>query len=196
MRCDEIIQELSRPEGCRDEQAVERHLAECGRCAQWADRAARLDRLWDVTRPAEPSPEAWDQVWAAVSTRLDSASAAPRTAMPASRVPASARPWRGLAVVAAIGFAQAAAVFLAMSVSWTGPAGSPSQVASSHQRQPESVVEAVVDVPEGQVVYLRSTGNDLKVIDVTALEPANGEDPWFVFFNRVESASTMIAMSE
>ena len=193
MRCDDVIRELAVPSDGRDDQALATHLSKCDVCAGWAERAAKLDQLWDATRPAEPSPEAWDRVWSSVSARLDVADA-PVSGIEGKplRVSAFSRPWRGLAVVGVIGLAQAAAILLAMSVSWSGPA--PKVPLASPG--PEVLAESVVDVPEGQVVYIRSTGADLKIIDVTDLEAANGEDPWFVFFNRVESASTMVAMSE
>ena len=194
MRCDEVIRKLGLPSDGRADRALAEHLAECKDCAGWAERAVKLDRLWDATRPAEPCPEAWDQVWSSVSARLDEAEATvSRIEGKSYRVSAHARPWRGFAVVGVIGLAQAAAILLAMSLSWTGPARKAPSLAPAG---PEPVVESVVDVPEGQVVYIRSDGPDVNVIDVTALEAANGEDPWFVFFNRVESASTMVAMSE
>ena len=41
----------------------------------WARQAAQLDRLWDVTRPAEPAPEVWDNLWSQVAHSLDSSTA-------------------------------------------------------------------------------------------------------------------------
>ncbi len=39
------------------------------------DPAARLDALWEATRPVEPSAQAWDQVWTSVADDLDRLSA-------------------------------------------------------------------------------------------------------------------------
>ena len=95
--------------------------------------------------------------------------------------------------MAAIGLAQAAGILLALNLSWTNPVPRTPQVIFAG---PHMAAEAVVDIPEGQVAYIRSDGSDIHVLDVTAADAGNGEDPWFVFFNRVESASTMVAMSE
>ena len=192
MRCDEVIRKFGLASDGRDDQALARHLAECKDCAHWAERTAKFDQLWDATRPAEPAPEAWDRVWSSVSARLDEADA---TVLGAGgkpyRVSAFSRSWRGFAVVGVIGLAQAAAILLAMSLSWTGPARKAPVLVPPG---PEALAEAVVDVPEGEVLYIRSDKSDLKVIDITALEAANGEDPWFIFFDRMESANMIIAM--
>ena len=70
MRCDEVVRELAAPTADRDRAAMADHLAGCPACAEWARRAEALDRLWDATRPAEPSPEAWDAVWANIARAL------------------------------------------------------------------------------------------------------------------------------
>ena len=70
MRCDEVVRELAAPTVDRDRAAMAEHLAACPACAGWARRAEQLDRLWDATRPAEPSPEAWDAVWANIVQAL------------------------------------------------------------------------------------------------------------------------------
>jgi hypothetical protein len=109
----------------------------------------------------------------------------PRTAS------SSARAWLRVLVVGTIGLAQAAAIFVAINLSWSGPS-----MVSTPYDPPN--LNSVVDVPDGQVVYIRSTGPEIDVIDVTAFEASNGEDPWFNFFNRAEgeSESAVIAMSE
>lgn len=57
-------------------------------------------------------------------------------------------------------------------------------------------LDSVVDVEWGQVVLIRTDGPEVKITDLTALEPSNGEDPWYDFYNRVESASAVVAMTE
>jgi hypothetical protein len=147
MRCDEVVRELSAPTADRDRAAMAEHLAGCSACAEWARRVQGLDRLWDATRPAEPSPEAWDTVWANIAQALPGAVAVHRAGenSPApdfspSRngsgpkllvhpapvpepVPGGSRPrsrsWR-LAAVALVGLAQVAAILVALGLAW-GP---------------------------------------------------------------------------
>ena len=71
MRCEEVIRELAVPTAGRDELAISRHLAGCEACSRWAEQAAEFDRLWDATRPVEPSAEAWDNLWSSVTAQLD-----------------------------------------------------------------------------------------------------------------------------
>ena len=66
MRCEDVIRELAAPTDTRDAASLAEHLSRCPSCAAWAERAARLDHLWEVTQPAEPTPEVWDNVWAQV----------------------------------------------------------------------------------------------------------------------------------
>ena len=75
MRCDEVIRELAVPTDDRDRSVLDEHLAACPSCRAWNHRAAMLDRLWDATRPAEPSAEAWDSVWSNISQGLQSPAA-------------------------------------------------------------------------------------------------------------------------
>jgi hypothetical protein len=102
-----------------------------------------------------------------------------------------ARFWAGPIVLGALGLAQAAAIFLAVSLCWSGP-----RKGTAHYVPPS--LDSVVDVPDGQVLYIRSAGSELELLDVTAFEASNGEDPWFNFLNRAEgeSGSAMVAMSE
>jgi DNA-binding helix-hairpin-helix protein with protein kinase domain len=71
MRCDDVIHELATPTAGGDPAALADHLAICPSCARSAANAARFDRLWEATRPVEPSVETWDALWANVSARLD-----------------------------------------------------------------------------------------------------------------------------
>jgi hypothetical protein len=71
MRCDDVIRELAAPTAGGDPAALANHLATCPACARLAENAARFDRLWQTTRPVEPSVDTWDALWANVSARLD-----------------------------------------------------------------------------------------------------------------------------
>ena len=70
MQCDEVVRELAAPTADRDPAEMADHLAGCPACAEWARRAETLDRLWDATRPVEPSAAAWDAVWANIAQTL------------------------------------------------------------------------------------------------------------------------------
>src|SRR4051812_27114103 len=119
MRCDEVTRELATPSDRRDDQALAEHLTHCEKCADWADRAEKLDRLWDATRPADPGPEAWASVWGAVNSALDAAAASQKAGrtgharrpgqVAAQTTSGDARFWRGLAVMGTLALAQAAA---------------------------------------------------------------------------------------
>jgi hypothetical protein len=137
MRCDEVIRELALSTGSPDATAMAQHLAGCPACAEWARRAAQLDRLWDATRPSEPPPEVWGSIWANIARTLDSlvpsavqSPAAPRPSRngtspqqlehpaAASLGPAArSRTWR-LAPMALIRLASAAALLIALGLAW------------------------------------------------------------------------------
>jgi hypothetical protein len=146
MRCDEVVRELSAPTADRDRAALAEHLAGCPACAGWARRAEGLDRLWEATRPVEPTPEAWDAVWAKIAATLPCPVAvhgdredapvldpSPSRNGTGPRVlvhpapdpdPTGPRPrvrsWR-LAAVALVGLAQAAAILVALGLAWRPP---------------------------------------------------------------------------
>jgi hypothetical protein len=101
MRCADVTRELAAPTGGLDPAELERHLTGCRRCSAWADRARKLDRIWEATRPAEPPESAFDAVWARVSQDAEA---------PARPAPARRRMAWGLAIT---GLAAAAAALLA-----------------------------------------------------------------------------------
>lgn len=99
-----------------------------------------------------------------------------------------------------VGLAQAAALFLPVNLYWNTSDKNvqPPRLSAGPdvvQRTAPSL-DSEVDVEEGQVILIRSEGPAVDVIDLALLEASNGEDPWYVFFNRVESASTVVAMTE
>jgi hypothetical protein len=148
MRCEEVVSELAAPTPDRDRAAMADHLAGCSACAEWARRADRLDQLWEATRPTEPSPEAWDSVWAniagalpcpATAHREDAVASGPRPSLngggvkvliptapqlapstPGAGPRRRTRPWR-LAAVALVGLAQAAAILVALGLALQAP---------------------------------------------------------------------------
>jgi len=207
MQCDEVMRELNLPGDDRHDQALAQHLAECQACARWAEHAARFNRLWDATRPADPSTESWDRLWSSVAARVDHSGpvAAPRSrpahpfatvgdAAPEHSAPVT-RSWRGLAAIGLVGLAQAAALFFAVNLFWntTGKNVRPDDVA----QQTAPSLDSVVDVEWGQVILIRSEGSKtVDITDLASLGSSNGEDPWYDLFNGVESASMVVAMTE
>jgi hypothetical protein len=224
MLCDDVIRRLSEPGKQPDEPALAEHLAGCRPCVEWLDRAQKLERLWDTTRPAEPSPSAWDAVWTSVSAHLDQPIAVERNSHgshlagfpgampehPTSSVPALSpsrtRRWRGLAAVGMVGLAQAAALLLAIGLSWHVPVKVPDAL--------PGLAEEKVEVGEGQKVVIRSEGSKVDVVDLTALETlqsvpsiipillgvytavdltsperSNGMDRWYLVHTEFESYS-------
>ena len=57
-------------------------------------------------------------------------------------------------------------------------------------------LDSVIDVEWGQVPLIRTDGPKVEISDLAVLGPFNGEDPWYEFYNRVESASAIVAMTE
>jgi hypothetical protein len=206
MRCDDVIRELSDPQNWSDSPALSGHLAQCDRCAALAARNTRLKRLWEATAPREVSGETWDQVWSAISSGLDRSDTRSGDQVGASlvatdagsRIPQAARSgrWRSVGFIGLVGFAQAAALLLAVGLSWRGPSRLPGLPRSPQEVRSEVSLNSEFDFEDGQVPLLRSEGNKVGMVDLTALDSANGEDPWFVFFNRVEATSTVVAMAE
>jgi hypothetical protein len=138
MLCDEVIRELAVPTDDRDSAGLAEHLASCPSCAEWSKRDAQLDRLWEATRPKEPSSEEWDSVWAHLASSLDSsrptvfeAFALPiassngsvaKVETPLVAIPRSSRSRRtSLAAIGVLGLAQAAAIFIVVALSWRQP---------------------------------------------------------------------------
>ena len=135
MRCDEVIRELAVPTDERESTTLAEHLARCPACAAWAKGAAGLDRLWEATRPGEPSSEVWNGVWARLASSLDASipheletfapsvparngSPANGKAQPPRPLPSSNTHPRRWFAIGLIGLAQAAAVLLAVGLSW------------------------------------------------------------------------------
>src|SRR5262245_58380127 len=91
MRCDDVIRALVAPTDAAHKAALVDHLNQCSSCAAWAKRATQLDHLWQVTQPAEPISEAWDNVWTQVVSSLDALTVSN------FQLPTSADRWNGAA---------------------------------------------------------------------------------------------------
>jgi len=192
MRCVDVIAELavSTPDATNPAPVAE-HLAHCPRCAAWAGRDAKLQRLWEATRPEEPSASAWATVWGQVTQALDSAPvpamAPPLTLRPA---PAAARPWRRWGV-AAFGIAQAAVLLVA---AWfvSGPDGNPrpqgarpgTELASTLDPSNAGLIPSTagpdVEIESGTIVMIESGPEGVKVVRQLIDESSTAVDAGFV----------------
>ena len=71
MRCEDLTRELASPTGALSSAQMAEHLAACPACANWSRRASHVDRIWEATRPVEPSMDALDVLWTRASLELD-----------------------------------------------------------------------------------------------------------------------------
>jgi hypothetical protein len=184
MRCEDVTRELAAPTTGRDPLALREHLAACPNCSAWTEADARLTRLWDETRPVEPSESAWGALWAEVRDRLDRTPAELEVVSgrgltfqnePVAAVP-FLPPWRwrrlGVAVFSA---AQAAAILVAVSLLVS--------------RSPtEARAERVVEIDPGQFIKISI---DDRVVRAVALNNdangTNGLDPGYEMLNAFEA---------
>jgi hypothetical protein len=165
MRCVDVIGELSAPTG-PESAALAEHLAHCPRCADWARQCARLDRLWEATRPEEPSPATWTAVWSRVTQSVDVAP----TTRPLPAAASRPHPWRRRAI-AAFGIAQAAAILVgAWLVTRTEP-GRPPRPQAGVALNP-STAEPKVKVKVEVSAPLPTPGHASTVVVVTAKKGA------------------------
>jgi hypothetical protein len=210
MRCDEVIRELAVPTAGRDDRTLAQHLARCETCARWADRARKLDRLWDATRPADPGAQTWDSLWSSVAANLDqpatssgngshpgplSESKAKVLSFPGSSPETvRARPWVNVAAIGMIGLAQAAALMLAVGLSGHAPVEAPATRRDLHEvasvaPEPAPRIDAEIEVGEGRVALIRSAESKVEVVDLPAQEKPGGTDRWYWVYNQFESFS-------
>ncbi len=205
MRCDDVIRELAVPSGEQNPAMLRDHLAACASCANWATHAGQLDRIWELTRPTEPSPEAWDAVWAQIASSLDSstvtqvetfslpmasvngrASSLLKPVEPKLAVRERSRNWRALGV---IGIAQAAAILLVISLTWHR-SPEPIRPVVADVKAPSTAITAtgsargvggfssvpVVEIDEGRLVVIFTEGSAAKVVDLTPQAAASRLD--------------------
>ena len=173
LRCDDVTGALSAPRAAIDLPGLAEHLAECPDCAAHVQRDAALTRLWESTRPLEPSAETWNTIWNGVRDRLD---AQPET------IPL--RPRQRYTAIAFI-TAQAAAV-LAAFVLWAAHRPAVDAPASHELAQAPRV-----EIDWGEPVVIHLEGHDLRTSALPRDEPLTGVDA-FVCFNDVEAMAEMI----
>lgn len=231
MQCDKVIRELAVPTDDRDPASLAEHVAQCPSCAVWADRAARFDRLWEATRPSEPTGEMWDTVWNQVACAVDKSNpieqkafalhrsslngAAAKTEESAARTGRrSGFRARRLMAIGSLGLAQAAAIFLAVYLSWHPSAKSPrTQVGETGLAHSFVTTDSnatvstngVVEIDEGQQIVIRIEGLAPHVVDLRPerisynvfYEPLYYDD-WYELFNKMEAIASppVVAMKE
>jgi len=223
MQCNEVIRELTALSDDQDSAALAEHLAGCAACSEWAMRASQLDRLWKATRPPDPTPQAWEAVWARIVESLDSstsihvehsvARAASRNGSTPNVAPSAAqpfpssrlRPW-SFAAVATFGLAQAAAVLFVVGLVWQSfPLSRNAQIARGPGPTPSTVASPAVDaallsieIEEGNLVVIRSEGQRPEVLVLTSESSPFGIDDWLLMLNSMESMAPnpVVAMKE
>ena len=180
LRCDDVTRELAVPTAQRDASAVAEHLATCPACSDLARRLEHLDRLWQATRPAEPSDTTWETLWTRVCDRLDQPAvgvgsedeAGCDLIVPPVPVVAS-RPWRRR-FTAVFGLAQAAALLVCFGLLLTRPSQ-------------EVRAAGVVDIEPGEVVFIHGDGQVHRVAALAPGAASNDVDENFSMFNALEA---------
>ncbi len=188
MNCDDVKREISVPTGVYGSDRMAEHLAACASCNIWAKRARQLDQVWDVTRPTEPGPEAWDSLWARVTSSLDqtpakgftvesTASRAPYGVVASEQAPGSRRNQRvrsrrrTLLTVGLIGLAQAATVLIAVGLTWNGSTRSNAPVIAGSGTPPHAAAKSqlahVIEIDEGRLVVIQLDDAAVQVVDRT-----------------------------
>jgi hypothetical protein len=177
LRCDDVIRalSLSAAPSERESSDLAGHLADCPTCAARWERNASFTRLWEATRPAQPTDSTWDALWARVSHQLDGA-ADPMV------IPMSHRRLRLPRVsVGVMGMARIAAVIAAVVAVSTVPSPiSPTRL------------EAKVDIPDGaSVVIHENRAGHRTLVRIDLAEAPTALDDNFVMFNTFEAMATM-----
>ncbi len=167
MHCADVLEKLSASAEPASA-ALAEHLASCPDCAAWAERDARLTRLWEATRPPEPATATWATVWANLTHSL---ATPPAPVLPLAPI----RPWQRWAA-ATFGIAQAAA-FLAGAV-WLG---------SQPSRTPVAIAKVEIPASDGALVWIQSDGADLKVVSLVVDDRFSAVDPSFDMLGKLEA---------
>jgi hypothetical protein len=150
MRCDDLTRELASPTGALTSAQMAEHLAVCPACAEWSRRANQFERIWEETRPIEPSMDALDALWARASVEIDAAMT-PATLEFAR--PNRRRRWGVVAFAAA----QAAAVLVGALLLLDRGGNKPIQVADNTpaKAEPKEPVSIVLNVEPDVLTVVR-----------------------------------------
>ena len=168
MRCRDVTRSLSAPTGTAGAEIAD-HLAACPRCASWAEQAARLDRAWAATRPAEPAASDFDAAWTAARRVVDE----PRPIAIPIRT-------RRVILIGLAGLAQAAALVVAVWIPWRdrGPeaVNPPDPIASIAPPDPAPVQAEMsrVDLAEGQISIIHLNGRAEPSLELATYEVTGG----------------------
>ena len=194
MRCDDVTRELASPTGAVSPADLAAHLASCPGCAEWSRRSARLDRAWEATRPAEPSPERLDALWLAASAAIEAgALASPILRLEGRPAPRTRRRWAIGAAV--IGLAQAAAILVAALLPERPDANKPAPelIARNLPASPKAVARSApssITVDVDQLAVVRIDAGDLDLIDNAPTGNQITVGNSFLAFSGVESLAT------
>ena len=174
MRCEDVRRELVTPSGLGSPGLLADHLASCPACAEHSRSADRFQRVWEATRPPEPSAEALDALWARAAEEIGSK----KSAVIPFRAPARRGRW---AVVAFLG-AQAATVLVAGSFLFRNDV----RVAA------EAPARVIANVDQTLIVRIDDDGHRVEILDdseqfaFASMADATPHD----VFNALESMAT------
>jgi hypothetical protein len=190
--CDDVRRELSLP-GQRGA-LVAQHLATCASCAAWAERDLALMRLWETTRPDEPTSVSWETLWARVTQGLDSMPASLSESQTEPAIVAFASSVRGRFAAGLFIAAQAAAILAAVGL-WMirhpSPMAPESWANASASTQIRTVaLRGQVVIDPGELVVIREEGralSSLPVVEVASDDRSDAVDAYFAMLNAFES---------
>jgi len=183
MRCVDVIRALAAPADDPQSAEVTEHLAHCPRCAGWAARDAKLDRLWEATRPDSPASSEWDSVWARVADGWEREQETASPEVLPFRAP-SVRPWRRAVAIFAV-MQTAAAVLLAAFLLGHSPTdGKRQDLAQNTPKLVKPPVEVVAEFDQGQIGIIRVDANDrVQTTDLALNESRGGIDSVYETLN-------------
>ena len=167
MKCHDVLEELAVPSGLVNRVAIDVHLRTCPTCAARAIGFERLDHAWQATRPAEPRPDVFQQLWSRVEDQEQRSlrtSPGPRSNTIRGRLRMSRHFLTGISLRTPL--AAAALILIAVSLSWLSLTnGSHSLIRPSANSGPVAFVEPV-DIDPGQTVLISLKGNAIDVVDL------------------------------
>ncbi|MFO0952715.1 MAG: hypothetical protein U0835_16515 [Isosphaeraceae bacterium] len=203
IRCDDAVRALtSSARSGVEPLALADHLAACPECAALAERDDRLDHAWALTRPAEPTAEAWDAAWSAVCERLDEAETRRKPAV-LPLAAASGRSGGSRLGFYAFSLAQAAAILVAAGLLLSARTGGLGTGGAEHVAQrgvlpnePNTGVGNVavrleLDIEPGEDVLIHwDEAGKLNVAQRDAAAASTTVDDNFTLFNAFEALAS------